>query len=425
MKINPLTLSFPNPETEREFLRHYFRMSLKQVRFALILAIVVYVILGIVDFQFAPEIRDKLLLVRYGFVLPVCIAVLGLSFSAHFRHIMQVLIGAAIIVTAIAAPVVAILIPTLGVNYIGLTSLLMYNYTAIKLRFVAASITGLIIFLIYNALDLLMIKTPIAKLVEVDFYLAATISVGMFACYQMEFYLRQDYISDRLLKKEQDKAEELLLNVLPASIAARLKQGDKVIAESFPDVTILFADLVNFTQLSANISAKELVNILNEIFSEFDLLAEKHGLEKIKTIGDAYMVVGGLPVHRDDHAQAVASMALDMRAAIQRISSLSQEPLSIRIGINTGPVVAGVIGIKKFIYDLWGDTVNVASRMESHGIPDQIHVTVETYQALQQEFTFQKRDKIQVKGKGEMQTYLLINRKSNGSQSDLHLEICS
>lgn len=415
MKINPLTLSFPNPESEREFLQHYFRMSLKQVRFALILAIVVYMILGIVDFQFAPEIRDKLLLIRYGIVLPVCVAVLGLSFSAYFRHIMQILIGAVIIVAAIAAPAVTILIPSLGVNYIGLTSLLMYNYTAVKLRFVASSITGLIIFLIYNALDLLIIQTPIPKLVEVDFYLGATMCVGMFACYQMEFYFRQDYISDRLLKKEQDKAEELLLNVLPASIAARLKKGDKVIAESFPDVTILFADLVNFTQLSATISAKELVNILNEIFSEFDLLAEKHGLEKIKTIGDAYMVVGGLPIHREDHAQAVASMALDMRAAIQRISSLSQEPLSIRIGINTGPVVAGVIGIKKFIYDLWGDTVNVASRMESHGIPDQIHVTVETYQALQKEYTFEARDKIQVKGKGEMQTYLLLNRKPNNN----------
>lgn len=425
MKINPLTLSFPNPESEREFLQHYFRISLKQVRLALVLAIVVYIILGIVDIQFAPEIRDKLLLVRYGFVLPICVSVLGLSFSAYFRHIMQISISVAIGVAAIAAPVVAILIPALGVNYIGLTSLLMYNYTAIKLRFVTASITGLMIFLLYNILDLLMIQTPLAKLIEVDFYLMATMCVGMFANYQMEFYLRQSYISDRLLRKEQEKAEELLLNVLPASIAARLKRGDKVIAESFPDVTILFADLVNFTQLSATISAKELVNILNEIFSEFDLLAEKHGLEKIKTIGDAYMVVGGLPIHRADHAQAVASMALDMRAAIQRISNLSQEPLSIRIGINTGPVVAGVIGIKKFIYDLWGDTVNVASRMESHGIPDQIHVTGETYQVLQQEYTFEARDKIQVKGKGEMQTYLLLNKKSRENEANLHLEIFS
>lgn len=412
MEINPLTLSFSDPESERGFLQHYFRISLKQIRLALVLAIVVYIILGIVDLQFAPEIRDKLLLVRYGFVLPICVTVLGLSFSTYFRHIRQISISVAIVVAAIAAPVVAILIPALGVNYIGLTSLLMYNYTAIKLRFVAASITGLIIFLLYNILDILMIQTPIAKLVEVDFYLMATMCVGMFANYQMEFYLRQSYISDRLLRKEQQKAEELLLNVLPASIAARLKQGDKIIAESFPDVTILFADLVNFTQLSATISAKELVNILNEIFSEFDLLAEKHGLEKIKTIGDAYMVVGGLPIHRPDHAQAVASMALDMRAAIQRIKcSLSQEPLSIRIGINTGPVVAGVIGIKKFIYDLWGDTVNVASRMESHGIPDQIHVTLETYQVLQQEYIFTARDKIQVKGKGEMQTYLLLHKK--------------
>jgi len=412
MKINPVTLSFLNPELEQEFLRYYFQKSLKQVRFALVLAIVVYVILGIVDLQFAPEIRDKLLLIRYGIVLPVCITILGLSFSTYFRRIMQVSIGLAIVVVAIAAPVVAIIIPSLGVNYIGLTSLLMYNYTAIKLRFVASSITGLTILLTYNILDLLLIKTPVEKLIEVDFYLVAAMCVGMFASYQMEFYLRQDYMSDRLLKLEQKKTEELLLNVLPASIATRLIAGDKVIAESFPDVTILFADLVNFTQLSSHISPEELVSILNEIFSEFDLLAEKHGLEKIKTIGDAYMVVGGLPIHRADHAQAVANMALDMREQIERISNHSKEPLSIRIGINTGPVVAGVIGIKKFIYDLWGDTVNVASRMESQGLPDQIHVTIATYQALNKEYLFQARDKIQVKGKGEMQTYLLLNRKN-------------
>ena len=413
MKINPLTLNFTNPELEKEFLRHYFQIFLKQVRFALVLAIVVYIILGFVDLQFAPDIRDKLLFIRFGVVLPVCVTILGLSFSAYFTKIMQPSISLAIIVAAIAAPVVSILIPSLGVNYIGLTSLLMYNYTAIKLRFVAASITGFFIFALYNILDLVFIKTEVSKLIEVDFYLAATIAVGMFACYQMEFYLRQDHVKNILLREEQEKVDKLLLNVLPASIAARLKDGDKVIAESFPDVTILFADLVNFTQLSANISPEELVNILNEIFSAFDRLAEKHGLEKIKTIGDAYMVVGGLPIHREDHAQAVADMALDMRREIQRISSLSIVPMKIRIGINTGPVVAGVIGIKKFIYDLWGDTVNVASRMESQGIPDQIHITSETYQVLQHGYLLQERGKIQVKGKGEMQTYLLIDKVSH------------
>ena len=420
MQINPLTLSFTNATLEKEFLNHYFRSSLKQVRFAMILAIVVYIFLGIVDLQFAPEIKDKLLLIRFGFFLPICITVLGLSLSTYFPKIMQISISVTIFIAAIIAPVVAILIPSLGVNYIGLTSILMYNYTTVKLRFVTASITGFSIFLVYNILDIAIIKTPVNKLIETDFYLAATICVGMFASYQMELYLRQDYTRNILLQEEQRKAEELLLNVLPASIALRLKAGDKVIAESFPDVTILFADLVNFTQLSSRISARELVNILNEIFSEFDRLAEKHGLEKIKTIGDAYMVVGGLPIQRVDHAQAIADMALDMRREIQRISNLSEEPLSIRIGINTGPVVAGIIGIKKFIYDLWGDAVNVASRMESQGIPDQIHVTVETYQALRQEYIFQERGKIQVKGKGEMQTYLLLDKIESSTLINLH-----
>lgn len=213
------------------------------------------------------------------------------------------------------------------------------------------------------------------------------------------------------LKLEQQKSERLLLNILPEPIAQQLKDGHSSIAEGFAEVTILFADMVGFTQLSEHIPPGQLVNLLNEIFSAFDQLSEKHGLEKIKTIGDAYMVVGGIPTRRSDHAEAIAEMALDMQDELARFNVKNIATLNIRIGINTGPVVAGVIGTKKFIYDLWGDAVNTASRMESHGLPGSIQVTESTYERLQNKYQFKERGVIQVKGKGEMTTYLLTGRK--------------
>jgi len=219
---------------------------------------------------------------------------------------------------------------------------------------------------------------------------------------------RQAEVALRLARK---KAELLLLNILPQAVAERLKRGQRTIAESFEEVTVLFADLVEFTKFSTQTSPTELVEILNVIFSKFDRLADQHGVEKIKTIGDAYMVVAGLPTPRRDHAQAIAQMGLDMQKAIAQLNSEIGGAFKIRIGINSGPVVAGVIGIKKFSYDLWGDTVNTASRMESHGIAGYIQVTAATYERLKDEYRFEKRGSIQVKGKGEMTTYLLTGPK--------------
>ena len=209
---------------------------------------------------------------------------------------------------------------------------------------------------------------------------------------------------------ERQRSERLLLNILPAAIAARLKQSPGVIADEFPDVTVLFADIVNFTPLSQGIAPEAVVELLDELFSGFDQLAQRHGLEKIKTIGDAYMVVGGLPNPRPDHAQAVAELALAMRAEVARHASPGGRPLQVRIGIDTGPVVAGVIGRSKFSYDLWGDTVNTASRMESQGLPGCIQVTPRTYQRLQGRYRFERRGPIQVRGKAAMVTYLLLGR---------------
>lgn len=219
---------------------------------------------------------------------------------------------------------------------------------------------------------------------------------------------------------ERERSEKLLLNVLPAVIAERIKNGETTIAETFSEATVLFADIVGFTQISSQSSAADIVNLLDGVFSDFDALAEKYNLEKIKTIGDAYMVVSGVPIPQEDHAERIARFALDMITIMQNYSSLGKDnsttTLQIRVGIHSGSVVAGVIGKKKFSYDLWGDTVNLASRMESHGEAGKIHVSEDVYNILfttplQKEqtprFIFQERGLISVKGKGQMKTYFL------------------
>ena len=218
----------------------------------------------------------------------------------------------------------------------------------------------------------------------------------------------------RALAVEQDRSERLLLNVLPAPIAARLKQGEAVIADRFQEVTVLFVDLVDFTRSSDRSTPERVVQVLDDLFTAFDRLAERHGLEKIKTIGDAYMAVGGLPEPRPDHAQAVAEMALALREETARHRDPSGQPLALRIGIDTGPVVAGVIGTTKFSYDLWGDTVNTASRMESQGVVGCIQVTERTYRRLRDRYRFERRGPIQIKGKGELVTWFLVGRIEDG-----------
>ncbi len=205
-------------------------------------------------------------------------------------------------------------------------------------------------------------------------------------------------------------SERLLLNVLPASIAERLKRHEGRIAEAHDEVTVLFADVVDFTPFAERTPPDRVVGVLDEVFSVFDELFQHHGLEKIKTIGDAYMVVAGLPEPRADHAEAMAEMALDMQASLGRLCEPLGIDLEIRIGMASGPVIAGVIGRHKFIYDLWGDTVNTASRMESHSLPGRIQVTAATYERLRDQYRFEDRGDIEVKGKGRLRAFLLVGR---------------
>ena len=229
-----------------------------------------------------------------------------------------------------------------------------------------------------------------------------------------EFGFINVYGTDVTAVKERERLaaenERLLLNILPEPIARRLREGEPLIADRFDDVTLMFADIVEFTRLSSTMSPAELVGVLNEVFSAFDDLVERFELEKVKTIGDAYLVVGGVPERSDDHTARVAAMALELAEAVGRIEAAARLGIRFRIGIHCGPVVAGVIGTKKFIYDIWGDTVNLASRMESLGVPGRVQVTHAVRERLEERFRFEARGLIDVKGKGPTPTWFLVGR---------------
>ncbi|MDQ2935404.1 MAG: adenylate/guanylate cyclase domain-containing protein [Chloroflexota bacterium] len=247
-------------------------------------------------------------------------------------------------------------------------------------------------------------------LVRVAFFVLNVIGVSLTA------YLLLQY-AVRARDEAFARSEGLLLNVLPKSIAQRLKREPGVIAEAHAEVTVLFADVVDFTPFTERTEPEQVVGVLDTIFSAFDALAARHGLEKIKTIGDAYMVASGLPEPRVDHATAMAEMALDMRAEFGGLCEPLGLDLAIRIGMDSGPVIAGVIGRHKFTYDLWGDTVNTASRMESHGLAGQIQVSEATYRRLCETYEFDERGEIEVKGKRRQRAYLLVGRKPVGRPS--------
>ncbi len=255
--------------------------------------------------------------------------------------------------------------------------------------------------------QLLNNSLPIPAHIKDTFFLMNIMGTACILYAVMRYFQSQKERTLQELELEQARSEKLLLNVLPKSIANRLKENDMRIADSHDNVTILFADIAGFTKISDTMPPAELVDLLSQLFSRFDQLAAQHGLEKIKTIGDGYMVVGGAPEARPDHAVVIANLALEMQQALAEFNQKIGRNLEMRMGISTGPVVAGVIGTSKFAYDLWGDSVNVASRMEQAAPKGGIQVSESTYQLIKGHFKLQARGHIEIKGKGEMSAYLL------------------
>jgi guanylate cyclase len=259
---------------------------------------------------------------------------------------------------------------------------------------------------------------PLSPSVITFFFVMNIGSVSSIALVLLTYFVGQRNIF-------QEKADNLLLNILPKEIAAILKNESRTIADHYDEASVLFADMVNFTPMSAEMTPVAMVDLLNEIFSHFDALVEKHDLEKIKTVGDCYMVAAGVPRPRADHARALVRLALEMRDFVHRDNFQASRPVDFRFGINSGPVLAGVIGRKRFVYDLWGDEVNIASRMESHGSGGIIQITRQTYELIKDEFVCEPRGTIHVKGKGEMEVWHVTGPLDSGSLLPSHLESAS
>ncbi|MBW2454905.1 MAG: adenylate/guanylate cyclase domain-containing protein [Deltaproteobacteria bacterium] len=293
------------------------------------------------------------------------------------------------------------------------------TYNGLRLRFRWSAAVGWTASISYGLALFIVGAGTTYERVNCIFWLAFANVIGTLLAFQTERYARNEFLQRRTisdqqkrLRAEQAKSEQLLLNVLPASIAERLKHEPAPLADGFDEVTVVFADIVGFTKLSERLSPRELVETLNQVFSKFDQLVAARGLEKIKTIGDAYMAVGGIPEPRSDHAEAIADLALAIAAAGAEFRFPDGTPLSLRIGIDSGPAVAGVIGEAKFAYDLWGDTVNTASRMESQGHAGVIQVTEACYRQLQEHFVLEPHGELEVKGKGRMKTYWLKGKRA-------------
>jgi class 3 adenylate cyclase len=372
----------------------------------------VYAAFAAIDPWVIPHVAPQVWLMR-----AVVIGLLGLVFlftlEKGFRRWFQPVVAGVIVVAGLGMVVILLIAPSLEreVYFGGIMLVTMAAYTYMKLRLVWAIGAAMLLWVAYDVADILIRETPLPLLVTNNLFLLATNVIGMFAGYHMELYIRRNFVQRRLIEEKDERLSRVLLNVLPASIAERLMSAPCTIAERFSSVTIMFSDIVHFTQYSSHTPPEELVAMLNEVFSAFDELVEKHGLEKIKTIGDAYMAAAGLPSLRDDHPEAVADFALDLHEVLARLNTSRAEPIHIRIGIHTGPVVAGVIGTKRFAYDLWGDAVNTASRMESHALPDTIQVSRATYERLRDRYELKRRGPVEIKGKGEMVTYILVGRK--------------
>jgi guanylate cyclase len=309
------------------------------------------------------------------------------------------------------------LLPTGGVGFWGILAPL----GALVFRGVGSGIRWFIVWLILFlgsgiAASLLGGQSPLPGWFS-SLMLALNISVGGLIVFTLlALFAQQRQAAMVALRGAQERAENLLLNILPGSIADRLKESPQTIADQFPAASVLFADVVDFTPHSEGLPPAQVVGMLDRLFGHFDTLAERYGLEKIKTIGDCYMVAAGVPDPRPDHARALALLALDMMAATRSDGAVGDLQLVLRIGINSGPVVAGVIGRKRFLYDLWGDAVNTASRMETHGTSDRIQITRATYELLKDEFVCEYRGTVPVKGKGEVETWYLLGRRDVASE---------
>jgi len=413
-------LRFPS-EIETQFREDYHVNTVATTRLALVLGLILYSLFGIVDIYAVPISKNIVWFIRFAIVAPVIVIALLMTYTERFQKYTQMLMCLVIAVTGLG--IVTMIGITRDVEFgsrfyfTGLILISMWAYGLSRLRFWYAILANLLIMVGYEFTSieikqLLTTETGIVIFIMHNFFFLGANVIGIFASYNLERYTRRDFLQKYTIQAQRDQSDKLLFNVLPERIAEKLKQSNETIAEEFSSASVLFADIVNFTSISARFDPLEIVDMLKELFSHFDELVDKYSVEKIQVAGDGYMVAAGVPTTRKNHAIVLAHLALDMLKYVKEEEFLGgKHPIEIRIGLNSGPLIGGVIGRKKFVYALWGDMVNTASRMESHGTSGKIQITRATYELVKDNFECEYVGEIAVKGKGRMEAWYLIREK--------------
>jgi len=414
MRLLQLGLTFEDAATEREFERFYAQSFAAYARRMLLLVVALLVADFLADLLLEKQLDAAGNGLRIVLVLPIILATYALSALDWFRRHWQAYMSVAVALSAGAVMIVLLRIDAAGghgfssmVGVLNFTFALAFCFIVLGIQFRFAILTGTAVLAAF--LYLLLRHSP--AYAESGAYFAYHVvtlylllaSIG----WMREKYIRRDFLATRMAEAEREKADRILYKILPRSIGERIKNGEFPIAEAHGEATILFADLKGFTALASRMGPKHLVELLNHIFSGFDEISAEFGIEKIKTIGDAYMGVSGVPEYRDDHAGQAIRAARRMLELVDRLVEARDLPVSVRIGVHTGPVIGGVIGTSKYHFDLWGDAVNIASRMESSGVPGRVQVSEATYWRTRDEFEYECRGEQEIKGKGAMTTYLL------------------
>jgi len=429
-RVRRLAGTFVDPALEQEFTRESSRTTQAFRRFTVTLSAAIFLGYGVHDYLvMPPALVHEAWVVRYALGLPMLALVLPLVWTGAWPRLhapAMLLFGLTLnaVVLALGA-LVGGEVGALQTSYAPLVVVLGPFIVRMNVAYEMAF--ALLTLVLYDGIALGIGHPSVVESLSINMALASMGFMGALVARQMEGQAREGFLQRRTIREqlaaldaEKRRSDALLLNVLPAAIAERLKAENRPIADGFQDVSVLFADIVGFTALSERLTPQELVERLNELFSAFDDLLDRLRLEKIKTIGDAYMVAAGIPLPRADHAEAIAALALEMGPELARVAEETGLALEVRIGVDSGPVIAGVIGRAKFIYDLWGDTVNTASRMESHALPGTIQVTQRTHDRLRDRFDLRPRGAIEVKGKGQLNTYLLISSRPETLEGGLH-----
>lgn len=407
-RMRRLTLRFSDPDLEQEFRRADNRAAVGRARFCALLAFALSLPFGSLDIFVAPAHMERLVILRtLG-----CVALLSIAGLATWwrpaHRVIQVIACVGMTVYAWCT-VASVLVAAVPRDYarVGTILLLLGLVGVIRVRIGPAALTVLatlppVAFVVVLRRESL--QSCVFELLSLLTYGILILTVA----YVLERSKRTEFRANRDLEAERQRSDDLLHNILPEPIAHQLRDNPGALTDSVAEATVLFSDIVGFTPFSSSLAPAEIVHLLDTLFGKFDDLCEDRGIEKIKTIGDAYMAVAGIPRPDPDHAGSIVELAFEMQRAATAIAPLWPNELALRIGISSGPVVAGVIGHKKFAYDLWGDTVNTASRMESHGRSNRIHVSQSTHDLLRDRYAFSEPHQTEIKGKGAMTTYYLL-----------------